>query len=152
MTRLVFIRSPELEEALRTLVRLLGLSYVDASRIYGAVSKGSRSTAYARIWGLPSPFVRLGLCEPMYVVELVYENVAGLTCNKLLEVLVHELLHIPRSFSGGLRSHGEWSKGSKIRELVRGLPPAERRRLCSLAKDALRGAGTHGQGVGSSRA
>ncbi len=148
---MVFVRSPELEEALRTLVRLLGLNYVDASRVYGAVSRGSRSTAYARIWGLPSPFVRLGLCEPMYVVELVYENTVGLTCNKLLEVLVHELLHIPRSFSGGLRSHGEWSRTSKIRELVRGLPPVERRRLCGLVRDALRGSGSHGQGVGSPR-
>jgi len=152
LARLVFVRSPELEEALRTLVRLLGLSYVDTSRVYGVVSKGSRSTAYARIWGLPSPFVRLGLCEPMYVVELVYENVAGLTCSRLLEVLVHELLHIPRSFSGGLRSHGEWSRKSKIRELVQGLPPVERRRLCSLVRDALRGASSNGQGMGSPRA
>jgi predicted metallopeptidase len=101
------------------------------------VSFGSKTRAYARIWGLPGPFVRLGICEPAYVVELVYENVQGLTCERLLGVLVHELLHIPRSFSGGLRSHGEWSRWSNILGLVRGIPLQERRRLCAEARRAL---------------
>ena len=138
MARLVFVRSRSLEEALRLLARELGLTHIDGDRVYGAVSRGSRSTAYARIWGLPSPFVRLGLCRPSYVVELVYENARGLGCEELLAVLVHELLHIPRSFSGGLRSHGEWSKWSRIRSLVKALPAEARVEACRLAREALR--------------
>ena len=138
MARLVFTRSRSLEEALQILIRELGLGYIDGARVYGAVSRGSRSTAYARIWGLPSPFVRLGICRASYVIELVYENARSLGCEELLAVLVHELLHIPRSFSGGLRGHGEWSRWSRIRSLVRALPVEAREKACRLARDALR--------------
>lgn len=138
--RLVFRRSPEAEEAARLLAEALGLSHVRPDRVYVAVSRGSRSRAYARIWGTPSPFTSIGVCEPAYVIELVYENLRGASCSRLVEVLVHELLHIPRSFSGCLRRHGEWSRPARIRDLVRGLDPGLRRRVCSLLRAALTGA------------
>ncbi len=135
--RVVFRRSPEAEEAARLLAEALGLRHVRPDRVYVAVSSGSRSRAYARIWGMPSPFTSIGVCEPAYVIELVRENLAGASCSKLIEVLAHELLHIPRSFSGCLRRHGEWSRPSRIRELVKGLEPGLRRRLCGLLRSAL---------------
>ncbi len=131
------MRSPGLEAVLRRLVELLGLSYIRADRVYAAVSFGSSSRSYARIWGLPSPFVRLGVCDPAYVVEVLYEASRGLGCEELLGVLVHELLHIPRSFSGGLRSHGEWSRWSRIRGLVSRIPRGVREELCREAWRAL---------------
>lgn len=134
--RVKYIRSCRIENVLRKIVDSLDLWYVKPGRVYAAVSFGSRTSAYARIWGLPGPFVRLGICEAMYVVELVYENVQGLGCERLLGVLIHELLHIPRSFSGGLRSHGEWSRWSSIRRLVEKIPGGEREALC---REAMRG-------------
>ncbi|NOZ88837.1 MAG: metallopeptidase [Crenarchaeota archaeon] len=137
--RLVFTRSREAEEAARILVEALGLSYIDVDRVFVTVSRGSSTRAFARIWGLPSPFVRLGVCKPMYVVELVAENLRGAGCDVLVETLIHELLHIPRSFSGGLRSHGEWSRPSNVRRLARSLPREVRLRVCALLRRALEG-------------
>ncbi len=138
MARVRYVRSVRLEAVIARLVELLALEHVRIDRVFCAVSFGSKSRAYARIWGLPGPFVRLGVCEPAYVVELIYENVASLPCSKLLGVLVHELLHIPRSFSGGLRSHGDWSRWHNISSLVASIEAAERRRLCRETRAALR--------------
>lgn len=138
MTRVVYVRSPFLEKAVKLLINSLGLDYVDARRVYAAVSFRSLSKAYARIWGLPSPFTKLGLCEPSYLIELIYENASTLECSTLLEILIHELLHIPRTFSGSLRGHGSWVARERLRELARRIPSSVRREVCSLSRQAFR--------------
>ena len=139
LPRVKYKRDRRLEEAIRMLVEAMGLDYIDTSRVYAAWSTGSRTRAYARIWGLPSPFTRLGLCEPMYVIELVSENFAGLSCREMVHVLVHEILHIPRSFSGGLRSHGEWSHWRSIRSIVARLPRGVVEEVCRLLRESAAG-------------
>jgi predicted metallopeptidase len=135
MPRLRFHPSPELQELIARVVDVLGLRYIDAGRVYVVFSTGSRSTAYARIWGLPRPFVELGICRPSYVVEIVSENILTLrSCQDIVEVIVHELLHIPRSFSGGLRSHGSWSKRSNIRRVASRIPSDLAWELCEKVK------------------
>jgi len=137
MPRIRYVRSTQLEAVVRDIVESAGLGHVRVDRVFCAVSFGAKTRAYARIWGLPGPFVRLGICEPGYVIEVVYENIKDLSCNRLLAVLVHELLHIPRSFSGGLRGHGEWSRQPNIESIVARIPPSQRRRLCAEARRAL---------------
>ncbi|ABM80979.1 putative metallopeptidase [Hyperthermus butylicus] len=133
MPQLQFHRDRRLEQLVRRLIEALGLDYIDPERVYIVFSRGSRSLAHARIWGLPSPFVKLGLCEPMYVIEIVSENILRLrSCEDIVGVLVHELLHIPRTFSGGLRSHGDWARRSNIRRLVARLPRQLVEELCSI--------------------
>ena len=131
MPRLRFHPSPELREVVARLAAILGLDYIDASRVYIVFSTGSRSTAYARIWGVPRPFIEVGVCRPSYVIEIVSENILSLrSCEDIVGVIVHELLHIPRSFSGGLRSHGSWARRSNIRRLVSEVPSDLAWELC----------------------
>jgi predicted metallopeptidase len=137
MPRINFSRSQDLEVVVRRLIELLGLDYIDPDRVFVAVSKGSKSRAYARIWGIPSPFARLGICEPAYVIEVVSENARELDCIGLLKILVHELLHIPKSFSGGLRGHGHWNSSKNVRALLSRLPRHEVEDLCTVARRAL---------------
>ncbi|HID41125.1 MAG TPA: metallopeptidase [Pyrodictium sp.] len=136
MPRVKYRRDQRLEEAIHLLIEALGLDYIDEGRVYAAWSTGSTTRAYARIWGLPSPFARLGLCRPMYVIELVSENFQELSCREQISVLVHELLHIPRSFSGGLRSHGEWSRWHNIRGLLARIPRDVAERVCRLLEES----------------
>ncbi len=145
--RLRFHLSKELTAAIPKLVRALGLSYIDPSRVYVAFSVGSRSTAYARIWGVPRPFVELGVCKPAYVIELVSENLARVSdCEEILCILVHELLHIPRTFSGGLRSHGEWARRSNIRRFVSRIPADLAGEICRLVRDGVERLVSRGHG------
>ncbi len=88
---------------LRRIARALGLWYVDPARIRCVRVKGSRANALARIWGLPQVFQdALGLAA-YYVVEFMVPAFDRLPRAEQDRVIIHELLHIPRTFSGGIR-------------------------------------------------
>ncbi len=138
LPRLKFITDDKLHRALELIVEELGLNHIRLDKVYIVWSKGSKTTALARIWGLPSPFVRLGICDPTYVIELVSEKFARLSCNDIVETIVHELLHIPRSFSGGLRQHGDWSKKRNMRKLLSRISNETKYEVCRLVRESLR--------------
>ena len=72
----------------------------------------------ARIWGLPKPFTVAYGVAPCYVIEVLDEKFWSLSCEEKVAVLIHELLHIPKTFSGGLRPHREWAKQPNIEKPV----------------------------------
>jgi predicted metallopeptidase len=135
MSKLRFHPASELQETLAKIVYALGLRYIDPSRVHIVFSTGSKSSAYARIWGIPRPFIEIGICKPHYVIEIVTENILSLrNCEDIVNVFVHELLHIPRSFSGGLRGHGAWSRYNNIRRVASKIPSNIARELCEKVK------------------
>ncbi|HEY6103289.1 MAG TPA: putative metallopeptidase [bacterium] len=88
---------------LRRITRALGLSYVDPGRIRCVRVRGSRANALARIWGLPPVFQDALDLEPHYVIEFMVPAFERLSRQQQDRVIIHELLHIPRTFSGGIR-------------------------------------------------
>lgn len=84
-------------------------------------SINSKSRAVARIWGL-SKVWQLALNEkPKYVLEVISERFEKLGRREKDRVLLHELAHIPRTFSGALLPHTRKGKGSfqcRLREMV----------------------------------
>ncbi len=93
---------------LKILVKVLNdyFKYIDLDRIKCFRSKGSKSSAYARIHGLPRIWVKALNTRPYYIIEVLSENFDELSIEDKIYVIIHELLHIPYSFSGGLRPHG----------------------------------------------
>jgi len=104
--RLRYERDKPLEEAVRCVARSLGLNYIDPERLYVIRSYGSRSRATARIYMMPSAWRFALNMGPVYLIEFISERFDRLTPMGKAEVIVHELLHIPPAFSGGLRPHG----------------------------------------------
>jgi predicted metallopeptidase len=135
MPRLRYYRFDQIRPLLAEVVRILGLDYVKPERVFAVISVGSRTSAYARIWGTPRPLIEVGACKPTYVIELVAENIVKLDCKNIINVIVHELLHIPRTFSGGLRGHGDWSKYSNISRLAAKIPSSLAESLCRLVRE-----------------
>jgi len=92
-------------DRLRRIVGALRFTHVDASRIFCVRGYGSTSEAWARIWGLPSLWQQVLEIGPAYVVEIIEPEFSRLPEDEQDRILIHELLHIPRTFSGAIRPH-----------------------------------------------
>jgi len=114
-------KSLEIEKMVRVLIKRLQMSWIDPERIYCFESEGSKARAYARIWGL-SRIWQISLKEkPAYALEVLSENFNNLSKEKKIEVLLHELSHIPKTFSGALVPHfrrGKRNFGKKVKDLI----------------------------------
>ncbi|MEM3023045.1 MAG: putative metallopeptidase [Candidatus Bathyarchaeia archaeon] len=98
--------APDIQERVRELVGSLGFDHIDADRVICLRSRGSRaSRALARIHGLPRVWQRALSSGPLYVIEVISERFDALDGEERDKVLIHELLHIPKGFGGGLRGH-----------------------------------------------
>src|SRR5438128_11244728 len=93
----------DLFDRLRRMVRALDLDYVDVRRIRCVRVIGSRANALARIWGLPPVFQDALRLRAHYVIEFMVPTFDRLPREEQDRVIIHELLHIPRSFSEGIR-------------------------------------------------
>ena len=114
----VYERAPGICKALTLIVsNLEEFSNIRLEKVYCVRSYKARTRAIARIYGLPRPWIVAGL-EPGYVIEVVSERFYSLPCRERVGVLIHELLHIPRGFTGGLRKHGELVNSRVERRLL----------------------------------
>jgi len=115
--------APDLEEKVREIIKLAGLYYIDGNRVKCVRSYGAKGRIYARIHSASKAFFTgLGI-KPTYVIEFVAENFDKLPENEKEEIIIHELLHIPKSFKGGLIPHSKinFNKEVKIlRKIIRG--------------------------------
>lgn len=97
--------APDIQEKVNKIVQVLNLDYINSLRIICMRSKGSKANAYARIWNLPQIWQKALDIKTYYVIEVLSENFDGLDEEEKDKVLIHELIHIPKTFSGALRPH-----------------------------------------------
>jgi len=95
----------DIKKDIKEILRVLDLPYVKPSRIFCYRTQGSKSRSYARIWAFPKIFQRALSLEPAYVIEVLAKHYDKLGNDEKKLVLIHELLHIPKNFSGALVPH-----------------------------------------------
>jgi len=125
------VRDMRGEEVVRELVRLLGVKNLRPSGLR-IVRSNSKTSAVARIWGV-SKALQAGLgIGPTYVIELIEPEFSSMPCHERLRTLLHELAHIPKTFSGYVRPHNRWFRQELNAWLRRlnSLPENEMNRLC----------------------
>ena len=83
----------------------IDLPHINKDRIYCYRTTGSKIRAYARTWSFPKIFQRALSVESAYVIEVLSQHYDSLSEDKKKKVLIHELLHIPKNFSGALLPH-----------------------------------------------
>lgn len=103
-------QAPDVEAQAAGLVAALGLDHIDLSRVRCVRSYGSKSRrTLARCHALPRILQTAMALRAHYVIELVTEHYDRLPADEQVKTLIHELLHIPKSFSkgggGGFRHH-----------------------------------------------
>ena len=95
----------DIEKSLKEILSVLDMPHIKKTRIFCYRSEGSSSRSYARIWSMPKIFQRALGIEPAYVIEVLGKHFDKLDPDSKKKVLIHELLHIPKNFSGTLLPH-----------------------------------------------
>lgn len=99
-------RAPDVEERAKKIIEVLHLEHIDQSRIHFFRSKGSKARrVQARIHGLGRIWFGALNISPNYVIEVISEEFDKLGDVEREKVIIHELMHIPRGFSGGFVPH-----------------------------------------------
>lgn len=93
-----------------------GLGYINPRKIKCYRSFETSTRARARIWAFPKIWQDALKVEPHYIIEVISEKFDRLNQSEKDRTLIHELLHIPKNFSGALLPHR--SKGRAINSRV----------------------------------
>lgn len=113
-------RAPDVTELLVQIIDKLSLTHIPKNRVYCFRSYGSKaSNVTARIHSLPRIWQQ-ALSEPAYyAVEVLAEQYDELPYDEKERTMIHELLHIPKTFGGGFRHHKDWVTRRRVEELHR---------------------------------
>jgi predicted metallopeptidase len=95
----------DVENDLKNVLAVLDLPYIQPGRVFCYRTTGSKVRAYARCWAMPKIFQRALGIQPAYVIEVLSKHYDKLDDDNKKKVLIHELLHIPKNFSGALLPH-----------------------------------------------
>lgn len=103
------------------LIDALNLKWLQKSRIFCFRSENAKTRAIARIWGFSHIWQKALKAAPAYIIEVISERFDGLNDKEKDKVLLHEITHIPKNFSGSLVPHirrGRRNFHNKVHELI----------------------------------
>jgi predicted metallopeptidase len=102
---MVWQKDLKLQRRLNEIVRKLNFLHIRPKMVFVFRSFGSKSRAQARIWGFPRIWQQALDSQPAYCLEVLSEKFDRLDEVQQTKVLIHELMHIPKNFSGSLLAH-----------------------------------------------
>ncbi len=105
MKRMKYEKAPEIKKQIEILVERLNFDYIKTKNIHCIRSFDAKTRAYARIWGMAKLFSEVVGLEPHYIIEVNAKKFDKLPEREKIKTLIHELMHIPKTFSGALLSH-----------------------------------------------
>lgn len=115
-------KAPDIQVRIAHLVSTLSLDWIDNSSIFCFRSSNSKARAYARIWGLSTIWQKALGTDAAYCIEVLSEKFDSLDEFEQDKVLLHEICHIPKNFSGSLLPHvkkrGARNFHDRVHELV----------------------------------
>ena len=97
--------APDIGVRLKNIQRKLKLPHIVIKQIVAFRSTGSTARARARIWAFPKIWQMALKEKPHYCIEVIAEKFDHLKEDDKNRILIHELMHIPKNFSGALLPH-----------------------------------------------
>lgn len=114
-------KAPDIKRRVDTILQDLDADWVNEKRLFFFRSYNSKARAHARIWGLSRIFQMALSTKPAYVIEVISEKFDHLSKKQQDKILIHEIAHIPKTFSGSLLPHkrrGNFKFHDKVDSLV----------------------------------
>lgn len=105
-------KAPDIKRQILHLVRQTEIDWLKSTSIFCVRSHYAHTRAYARIWGLGRIWQEVLDLKPSYIIEVISEHFDNLSQTEKDRVLLHEINHIPRNFSGALVPHTRRGKRS----------------------------------------
>jgi len=122
-SRVDWVKAPDIKKRVNELTGKLELHWLKKSYIHCFRSYNSKSRAYARIWGLSKVWQQALSTNPSYIIEVISEKFDVLNGHRQDEILLHEIAHIPKNFSGSLLPHikkrGKRNFNDRVHQLIR---------------------------------
>ena len=88
------------------IAKKLGMEHVRLSGVYAVRSRGSESRGtIARCHALSKIWQKCLNIKAVYIIEVIEERFGKMSREEQDKVLIHELMHIPKSFGGGFKHH-----------------------------------------------
>jgi predicted metallopeptidase len=100
-----FNLAPDIQKKMRQILKQIDFPHVKPTQVICFRSYGSSSRARARIWSLPTIWQKALQVKPHYCIEILSEKFDHLSAADQIKTLIHELMHIPKTFSGALLPH-----------------------------------------------
>ncbi len=98
-------KAPDIEKIIKHVLPHLPFDHIDPQRVFCMRSHKATSRARARIWSFPKIW-QMALSAPAYyVIEVLSHHFDHLSDDDKTRVIIHELMHIPKNFSGALVPH-----------------------------------------------
>lgn len=119
MKKIRYVPAQDLEERVKKIVKIIGLNHIDVERVKCVRSYGSKSDICARIHGISKAFLTGLKMKPHYVIEFISENFDILPEDEKDKIIIHELLHIPKTFSGNLLPHDGFKIDKEVKILYK---------------------------------
>jgi len=96
----------DLNERVSKIIDVLGMNHINKSRVHCIRSSGSSTNrTIARCHTLSKVLQHSMRTEAFYVIEALSEVFDKMSEEEQTKVLIHELMHIPKTFGGGFRHH-----------------------------------------------
>lgn len=97
--------APDIKQQIDQLIEYMGYTHIKAANIHCIRSLDAKTRAIARIWGMSRLFKDVVGIEPHYIIEVNHKRYDKQSDREKMKTLIHELMHIPKTFSGALLSH-----------------------------------------------
>jgi predicted metallopeptidase len=113
-------KDEELDARITEIANTLEMGHVDMGRVICIRSWGSKSRyILARCHTLPRIMQAAFKVKPHYLIEVVSEKFDRLSQEEQDRTLIHELMHIPKSFGGGFRHHRPYVNRRTVEQMYR---------------------------------
>ncbi len=98
--------APEIMGRLYKIAKKIRMEHVKFSGVYAVRSRGSQSRGtLARCHALSKIWQKCLNIKAVYIIEIISERFDKMSLEEQDKVLIHELMHIPKSFGGGFKHH-----------------------------------------------
>lgn len=99
------VDAKDVKSILRGILKKISFPQIKINQIFCLRSFGAKSRARARIWSFPHIWQLVLKEKPYYIIEVLSQHFDHLSEDDKTRVLIHELMHIPKNFSGALVPH-----------------------------------------------